>query len=215
MSHFLVTVFHSPNGRNVEDLLAPYDESIEMPRYIRYTKAQAIENQRQDYINYLNSPLYKKYLSDPEKYKSECRNDAHIKYLESFPEKLKYTDEQLYEEYAKFWEEDCIDEEGNLWSTYNPNSKWDWYSIGGRWNGVLKTKDGKNTNEALISEVDWDKSIPFAYITPKGLWKEKGEMLWFGMTANEISQEEWNKQFLSFVDSLPKNTIATIVDCHI
>lgn len=38
---------------------------------------------------------------------------------------------------------------GNLLSTYNPNSKWDWYSIGGRWRNVLLTKID---NEDVISE---------------------------------------------------------------
>ena len=32
------------------------------------------------------------------------------------------------------------DKEGNEWSTYNPNSKWDWYQVGGRWCGSLKLK---------------------------------------------------------------------------
>jgi hypothetical protein len=36
-----------------------------------------------------------------------------------------------------------IDEEGLFyWSTYNPQSKWDWWSLGGRWSGRLVLKDG-------------------------------------------------------------------------
>lgn len=33
-------------------------------------------------------------------------------------------------------------EDGRLFylSTYNPNSKWDWYQLGGRWTGYFKTK---------------------------------------------------------------------------
>ena len=40
---------------------------------------------------------------------------------------------------------------GNELSTYNPNSKWDWYSIGGRWRNLLLTKIN---NEDVISEID-------------------------------------------------------------
>ena len=29
---------------------------------------------------------------------------------------------------------------GKMMTTYNPNSKWDWYSIGGRWTGFFKVK---------------------------------------------------------------------------
>ena len=46
------------------------------------------------------------------------------------------------------------DEQGNIYSTYNPKSKWDWYEVGGRWNGYLRTKNGK-VNEARISEIDF------------------------------------------------------------
>ena len=33
------------------------------------------------------------------------------------------------------------DENDNLISHYNPDSRWDWYSIGGRWSGFLPLKD--------------------------------------------------------------------------
>lgn len=36
----------------------------------------------------------------------------------------------------------------------NPNSKWDWYSLGGRWDGFLRTKNGKNVNHARIGDID-------------------------------------------------------------
>ena len=36
------------------------------------------------------------------------------------------------------------DAEGNLLSTYNPNSRWDWYTVGGRFPGRLKAKSGKH-----------------------------------------------------------------------
>lgn len=32
---------------------------------------------------------------------------------------------------------------GTRMSTYNPRSKWDWYSLGGRWKGTFKLKEGK------------------------------------------------------------------------
>lgn len=42
--------------------------------------------------------------------------------------------------FARDWHGMKIDSEGNALSTYNPKSKWDWYSIGGRWQGMLKLK---------------------------------------------------------------------------
>lgn len=67
---------------------------------------------------------------------------------------------------------------GDLLSTYNPNSKWDWYSVGGRWNKYIKTLDGEQVNEAYVNEVDWKESTPFAFIAPNGEWHEKGEIGW-------------------------------------
>lgn len=38
----------------------------------------------------------------------------------------------------------------------NPNKKWDWWVIGGRWGGLLKTKTGDRVDSAIVSEVDWE-----------------------------------------------------------
>ena len=50
-----------------------------------------------------------------------------------------------------YWEELEVepykDEDGEE-TTYNPNSKWDWYSIGGRWNNNLIVD--KNNNDVYI-----------------------------------------------------------------
>ena len=48
--------------------------------------------------------------------------------------------------------------EGDAWGYLtNPNAKWDWYEEGGRWNGFFRTKDGKNVNSALVSEIDFSR----------------------------------------------------------
>lgn len=35
MSHYAVAVFLDPNGKNLEDLLAPFDEGLHVPHYIK------------------------------------------------------------------------------------------------------------------------------------------------------------------------------------
>jgi hypothetical protein len=47
-----------------------------------------------------------------------------------------------------------VDADGNLWTTYNPKSKWDWWSFGGRWSGELITKSGEYLDECLVKEID-------------------------------------------------------------
>lgn len=53
-----------------------------------------------------------------------------------------------------------------MMKTYNPESKWDWYSEGGRWGAwlILKEKDENGVPLTAIfatkSEVDWDRMFP-------------------------------------------------------
>lgn len=143
MSHFSVAVFTKPNGKTVDQLLAPYYEGIEMKPYIKYTRQQAIDAMRKEIREYMESDMYNRYLEDPEKYKEDC-SEAHFKHISTYHKRLNWTDEQCYEKQKLWFDEDMIDEEGNLLSTYNPNSKWDWYSIGGRFPGKLKANKGKH-----------------------------------------------------------------------
>lgn len=226
MSHFTVYVFSKDNGNDIEDLLAPYDENIEMSPYVKYTKTQAIAKARKDIEDYKNS-LYAEFLADPEAYKKKARDrndneryNAHIDYLENeFPKRLEWTDDECYEEEAYWFREDgMIDDDGNLLSTYNPKSKWDWYAIGGRWSGGLVMKDGKEVDDALVSKIDWDKTeIPFAFVTPDGEWHERGEMGWWCCVSNEKEIVDWEEEFRAAVKELSedKDIYVTLVDCHI
>ena len=177
MSHFCVYVFHDKNT-TVSKLLAPYDENIEFAPYVLYTKEQAIAKVRSDIEKYRDS-TYKEYLADPVKYKEKWgHNKNHIDYLENeFPKKLNWTDEECYEEIAKWKREDgMLAEDGSILSTYNPKSKWDWYVIGGRWSNAIPG------NEEKMSEIQLEKiETPYAFITPNGEWVEQGEMGWFGV----------------------------------
>lgn len=48
-----------------------------------------------------------------------------------------------YEDFEKFAENEGYKEhEGKFGYWENPNAKWDWYVLGGRWNGFLKLKEG-------------------------------------------------------------------------
>ena len=221
MSHFTVYVFSKDNGNDIEDLLAPYDENIEMSPYVKYTKAQAIAKVRKDLEDYKHSWIYEEYLRNPEAYREKHKNNKdHLNYIENeYPKRLKWTDEECYEDMAQYARADgMVDDEGNLLSTYNPKSKWDWYVIGGRWSGNLKMKDGKEVDDALVSEIDWDKTdIPFAFITPDGEWYERGEMGWWACVSNEKEPADWEDEFKIAVKEFSKDDkiCVTLVDCHI
>lgn len=217
MSHFVVYVFGDKDGFDIEELLEPYYEGKDMDKYIEYTKEQAIAYTRKEIEDYKNGSIYQSYISDPEKYKAEHSDyPGHINYLENvFPEKLKWNDEECYNDIAGRYDEDMIDEDGNLYSTYNPESKWDWYEIGGRWDGGLVTKTRKEVNEAHVADIDWDKTeIPFAFVTPDGEWHERGQMGWCGIVSNAQETDNWEKEFKEALENYADCDVV-LVDCHI
>jgi len=203
----------------------------------------------------------------------------------------------------------------------NPNRKWDWWQMGGRWSGFLKLKEGAEgecgqrswmnrggpqdagfCDSALKGAIDfegmrndageragdqWDKvheiladrsfrtwdqvkedctvdgstdfdkarqvynaqppvadfrkgdfgffSSPDEYLITRdqyvanarasaistyavlkdGEWYEKGEMGWFGMSSDKMTDQEWAIKVGELLDGLSDDTRITVVDCHI
>jgi len=71
-------------------------------------------------------------------------------YKEKNPEHSEKTLDELYDIYGMDWNGGSWekDEDGSwhTYSTYNPDSKWDWYQVGGRWTGYFKLKPGATGN---------------------------------------------------------------------
>jgi hypothetical protein len=61
-----------------------------------------------------------------------------------------------FEEYAKDWhgDEGRDDKTGRYGYWENPNKKWDWYAIGGRWSGFFPLKPDR---EAAVGELSWTR----------------------------------------------------------
>lgn len=128
MSHYSVAVI-SDGTKSVEELLAPYDENIEVEPYINRTKEQMVEQAKKQAKQILEK------LESGE-YKLANLKAWHEKYLAA------KTDEDFY--LLERYDDYDYDEDGNELTTYNPDSKWDWYSIGGRFPGRLKATEGKH-----------------------------------------------------------------------
>jgi hypothetical protein len=114
MSHFTVAVF-TDDRTDVDELLAPYDESITVAPYVSQTKEQMIESARK------RAATAKEHAAAGKELDGWLQRFLNAK-----------TDEELYaamrdDAYYKY------DRDGNELTTYNPNSKWDWYVVGGRW----------------------------------------------------------------------------------
>lgn len=231
MSHFTVAVITKKNSRKeIEKILEPYWEELEVEPYIGETKEQLIKNAKR---------LQKLYLERQEK--GESMSEYESKYINAT------TDEELYEAYKD--EDEKYDEQGNRLTTYNPKSKWDWYSIGGRWNKVLLTnKDNKDVleeqdfglfnycddketidgykwvNGAKIKDINFEKmnegkEKPFYTwaLVDEIDWYEQGKMGWWATSdATNESTNTFAKQFQEYINNLDnQEKYLTIVDCHI
>ena len=153
MSHFSVAVITKgcPTLDDIEEILKPYDENRDVLHYI--SREELIKQVRDDIDSYAKTS-YADYLKDKEKYVETYKdNPNHIKYITKiFPEKLKWTDEQCYQSAISSYEAEDIMPDGSIKSTYNPDSKWDWWEIGGRWAGLLYVKD---TSDGYIGNQSW------------------------------------------------------------
>lgn len=128
MSHFSVAVF-TDKYTNVEDLLEPFDENIEVEKYVAISKETIIKKEKEN-INYLKK-LYRMYMKDKKKCRREhLKNINHLRFIKKVPSMAKWNNEKIYKYAIRFFEKEDISEDGGVYSTYNPNSKWDWYVIG-------------------------------------------------------------------------------------
>jgi hypothetical protein len=104
------------------------------------------------------------------------------------------------------------------WSRYNPLSKWDWYVTGGRWEGFLRTRDGRAVNECTLGDLDLGEGfadrLPHAVLRNGG-WVETGRMGWFGVVLDRTDDGEWERQVRAALEGLPPETRITNIDCHI
>lgn len=213
MSHFTVLVMFEERPADLEYSLAAvldrYDENREVQPYIESTREQAVQNEREDIANYRDR-TYAEYTADPAAYREKYGyNPAHIDYVsKEFPAEvlplLEADDEAVFKHVTRFDEPGDRDAEGNKWSRYNPDSKWDWWVIGGRWdNAALPGNMGSVQDVAKPT---------FAVITPDGEWHEKGHMGWFAMVSEE--KDDWPEQFAALVRE-NKEAFGVVIDAHI
>ena len=187
MSHYTVLVI----GDDIEGQLAPFDENIDVPEYC--SGEVSLEDQKR----------FKEFYT---------KEDSDLNNLS-----LK----DLYNLKGKEWNFNAwrMDSKGvwNEYSNYNPDSKWDWYAIGGRWEGKLELKNRQECNSAFKKDIVFPKDFKTYAVLNKGVWSEAGAMGWFGMSkATEEDEAEFDKSYFEkFIKHLPEDTRLTIVDCHI
>jgi hypothetical protein len=143
MSHYTVLVINTKGEHDVENQLEPFNENTEVDSYENPVSKENIDR----FVSY---------------------------YREKLGESISgLSPKDLYELKGEDWNGGSWEfkENGEVveHSTYNPDSKWDWYQIGGRWAGALKLKE--ETSEEY--EIDpgfswgWNEASKLAVISQK------------------------------------------------
>lgn len=122
MTHYTVLIRYEGDIADAEkvvgDMLEPYDENKEVGEHKQYLSENSVKGALE---------FFKKTPKSP--------SGVSIEQGELTPEEI--------EEYEG-GKNAGKDEKGYYYmSTYNPQSKWDWYEIGGRWSGMLALKPEK------------------------------------------------------------------------
>jgi hypothetical protein len=186
----------------ISEQMEPYDESITVEPYVSYSIEKAKAELERD-IHRLERIIERQ---DPEYDMDKCRQ-----ILAGLRNK---TPEERYLEYAQHHEH--INAQGEPLSTYNPDSKWDWWVIGGRWDGWITGKESSleavEDNIATTEEAIGRNIIPHAIITPDGQWHEHGQLGWWAILITE--NENWDAQAKEILSSYPGHHLL-ILDAHI
>lgn len=259
MSHFFAVVLVPKDTKDieakVEELMAPYNENEKVDEYdhkcwcvnseareagrlAAETMVRPFEDLRREFNSKLQARMkasglsYEKdkeiYWDEQDRISKELDWPAHIKAYCDYEESATKAHPMFDKPKA-----DCDECNGTAFykSTYNPASRWDWWVIGGRWDGVIQnnyrsSENGFNFGDEhhqlrynAIPVEDYlnicrnnKGQYPYSIITPVGEWCEKGKMGMFGISSGE--KEDWTLEADSILDKY-KDHIAIGVDCHI
>lgn len=169
MSHFAVAVFcHIDDDAELERQLAPYQENNMNDCPKEFLQFNSVEQEGRK--NYETNTTYKVKTPDgrllwpwDETFRVPGQighgtnthkvpegagyEEVEIKVSELYP-----TFEQYMEEYEGYKKDP---EKGEYGYWENPNAKWDWWRIGGRYSNWFKTKSGQLVNYGQIGELDF------------------------------------------------------------
>lgn len=108
-----------------------------------------------------------------------------------------------------------IDEQGLYWlAHYDPNARWDWYEIGGRWDGHLP--DNIEKASVLVGLLDRPDLLPADFLTPDGVWHSQSRFIpeprplgrWV-----ETPIRRWRQELDEALKAFPDSDIV-VVDIH-
>lgn len=264
MTHFTVgaIVPNSLSNGQVNELLQrlmkPFDESFAVPEYsaecycvgeIAQAYGRKMANrlvgtwdERRDLFAIDHPPMTMSKASpnfDWGHYHN-TRQDQWNAFNAAFAQEWAFTERDYTEQHPAFAQPNPTCEtcggSGVYRTTRNPNGKWDWFRVGGRWDGVIKgeprddgqggfnfglehTELGNNMRpvQDFISAAEHsrgDLCYFTALVTPEGEWIGVGNVGWWGIVSDKMTDAEWLAVRLNVYRKYPDHWIV-LLDAHV
>lgn len=70
------------------------------------------------------------------------------------------------------------------------------------------------SREKFLKLAECRATSSYAFVRD-GKWTARGEMGWFGVSSNEMDENEWHEKVSAMLDELPEDTLISLYDCHI
>lgn len=103
-------------------------------------------------------------------------------------------------------------------STCNPDGRFDWYEIGGRWDGYIPRSQHNTINAGTLARSNHlGKCLPYYVLTPDGKWIEHEHYYlegdWRAVKKIAMKQQKWLQLVRDTLQRWPEYT-AVCVDIH-
>lgn len=226
------------------ELMEPYNENTEVPRYRDYRtiaeKAREIVSITKPWEKH-DATLDVRFRPEPRNPRDrgvspnmpnewKAAWDEYDKERKEWEQHVAslYTDEEVAAAYNTYWTREesgdrlYVGDDGAphetllyRWSTYNPQSKWDYWQIIG--NG-LYLKDGTEATIARKRDIDWDRMFTdrlpsYALVDEEHGWFEKGHLGWWGTSWDE--KDDHDERYRAIVDGWGEDDVIVLCDYHI
>ena len=234
---------HYGSEEALEDALEKYDENKSVPEHSiglvsNYDKCFFLRHSNEDIVDEkfeykIYRRLYRRGKVLPFNKQNEwgCR-DRYINYIANQDKEyyvrcflIEYP--ELFENFEKEYKEKGDKWNGGRWrinpengkweeySTYNPNSVYDYYSTNCRF---AKTLNGEKVSNGYLDELDLSQftpqNIPYCLFVDDVHYSQ-GKMGWWGMSDDDMTDEEWRDKFIETIKDLPSDSEFYVLDLHI
>lgn len=236
MSHYKIAVFsNTPDTYSFDRLLDPYSENNKAEFIFEPVTQEELDDRWKKFQEYNHGWTYEDWLKEmyneqngvyghlynPHGYYDyytlgggsymmdllpEIQEELEIKYK-------NYENGEFPENFPKSWYDWKL--EANVGSESKLRKEWKKYSVeGDGWFTAEYYLERYKDEETYVRQMQYP-IVPFAFVTPDGVWHAPGRVGWFAMS--DETAESWDAyvaEWIDFIRNAPECYV-NLVDCHI